>query len=94
VVNAIAGHCASRAAGNTLAPAAMNSSTLPKLTVAEQAGFSVFLGLLWAWMVIHDTGLVNRWDTTAQMLDIVILVASIGLWWAWIRYGLPFFGER
>jgi hypothetical protein len=60
----------------------MNSSTQPELTAAERAGFSVFLGLLWAWMVIQDTGLVNRWDTTAQVLDIVIAVASIGLWWA------------
>jgi hypothetical protein len=72
----------------------MNSSTHPELTAAERAGFSVFLGLLWAWMVIQDTGLVNRWDTTAQVLDIVIAVASIGLWWCWLKYGLPFFGER
>ena len=72
----------------------MNSSTHPELTAIERAAFSVFLGLLWAWMVIQDTSLADRWDTTAQVLDIIILIASIGLWWCWLKYGLLFFGER
>ena len=52
------------------------------MSSAERIAFSVFLGLLWAWMVIQDTGLVNRWDTTAQVLDVVIVVIGVGLWWA------------
>jgi len=72
----------------------MNSSTHPELTAAERAVFAIALGLLWAWMIILDTGLADRWDITAQVLDIVIAVAGVGMWWCWLKYGLTFFGRR
>ena len=72
----------------------MNSSTHPELTAAERAVFAIVLGILWASMVIQDTGLADRWDTTAQVLDVVIVVVSVGIWWCWLKYGLPFFGRR
>lgn len=47
------------------------------LSRAERAAFSAVLGLLWAWLVIQDVGLANRWDAPAVILDVVILAASV-----------------
>lgn len=59
------------------------------MTLAERAAVSAVLGLLWAWLVIQETGLADRWDALAVILDAVILVASVGL-----CYGGLLFLER
>ena len=46
----------------------------------ERAAFSVFLGLLWAWMIVLESDLPG--DAAAQaLLDIAIAVASVGTWY-------------
>lgn len=59
------------------------------MTLAERAVFSAVLGLLWAWLIVQEVGLADRWNTPAVILDIIILVASVGL-----CYGGLLFLER
>lgn len=47
--------------------------------------FAIILGILWAWLVIQETGLADRWDALVVVLDAIILVASVGLWYSVLR---------
>lgn len=51
--------------------------------------FAVILGVLWAWLIVQEAGLADRWDAPAIILDIIILAASVG-----VCYGGLFFLER
>jgi len=59
------------------------------MTRLERAGFSVFLGVFWAWMIIQDTGLADRWDAPAVVMHGAITAASVGMW-----YGILLLLER
>lgn len=64
-------------------------------TSVEQAAASLILGSLTAWLVIQETGLADCWDALVVILDVVVLAASVGIWWGWMQYGLPLFdGEE
>lgn len=73
----------------------MNTATLTEcLTPIEQAVAAFVLGVLTAWLVIQETGLADRWDTLVVVLDAIILVASVGMWLGWMRYGLQFWDRK
>ena len=55
----------------------------------ERAGFAVVLGIFWAWMIIQDTGLADRWDAPAVVMHGAITAASVGMW-----YGILLLLER
>lgn len=64
----------------------MNTATLTEcLTPIEQAVAAFVLGVLTAWLVIQETGLADRWDALAVVLEVVILVASVGMWCGILR---------
>jgi dipeptide/tripeptide permease len=58
------------------------------MTQLERAGFSVFLGVFWAWMMIQDLADRYGWDAPLA-LAAGILAASVALW-----YGILLLLER
>jgi len=52
----------------------------------ETLKFSLIGGLLVGWLALWDTGLIHRRDLIGVVLQVLVLLAGVGVCWLWLRY--------
>jgi hypothetical protein len=52
----------------------------------ETLKFSLIGGLLLGWLALWDTGLIHRRDPMGVVLQVLVMLAGVGVCWLWLRY--------
>ena len=60
--------------------------TLEGLSIVETLKFSLVGGVLLGWLALWDTGLIHRRDAAGVILQVLVMLAGVGVCWMWLRY--------